>query len=187
MIEMSEALSIINAHMHEGRCPTAGCIGECAAMTEIRPGIWWAALYIWDKEFNDSTRVAKWFTDIGATDILITHVLHDTDNVDKDGKCFDEARAWHVEFAMSWRAALASVMNEVTTERKRQDMKFGGPDADDSRKTPEDWCNDIEAYIVWARHMHRMDSPERYRRRVMQVAALAVAACESYDRKAVAK
>lgn len=100
MIEMSEALAIINGHMHEGRCPTAGCIGECAAMHEESPGIWWAALYIWDKQFNDSTRVAKWFTDIGATDVLIRHVLHDTDNGDRDGKCFDGCRAWHVDFAM---------------------------------------------------------------------------------------
>jgi len=107
MIEMSEALSIINGHMHEGRCPSAGCIGECAAMWHERPGIWIAALYIWDKEFNDSTRVAKWLTDIGATDILIRHVLHDTDNGDQDGNCIDGARAWHVEFAMPEEAVAA--------------------------------------------------------------------------------
>lgn len=76
------------------------------------------------------------------------------------------------------------VMNEIATERERQNKKFGGPDADDQRKAPQDWCNDIEAYIAWARQMDRMGSPDKYRRRMMQVAALAVAACESFDRKA---
>ena len=80
-------------------------------------------------------------------------------------------------------AIFGNVIDEVTNERERQNKKFGGPDADDERKTPEDWCNDIEAYIVWARQMDRMGSPEEYRHRMMQVAALAVAACESFDRK----
>lgn len=97
---MSDVLAKINGHMHEGACPTAGCLGECAAMDETSPGNWWAALYIWDKEFNDSTRVAKWFHDAGATDVLISHVLYDSVNDDRDGKCFDGVRAWHVEFAM---------------------------------------------------------------------------------------
>ena len=79
--------------------------------------------------------------------------------------------------------SLHAVINEVLTERGRQDLKWGGAQADDARKTPEDWCNDIEAYVVWARQMHRMGSPVKYRHRIMQVAALAVAACESYDRK----
>jgi hypothetical protein len=77
---------------------------------------------------------------------------------------------------------MKNVVNEVTAERERQNVKFGGPAADDARKTPEDWCNDIEAYVVWARQMHRMGSPEKYRHRMMQVAALAIAACESFDR-----
>lgn len=95
---MSELLDKINGHMHEGRCPTSGCIGECAAIDETAPGDWWAALYIWDNEFNDSTRVAQWFYDAGATDVLIRHVLHDSVNDDRDGRCFDGVRAWHVEF-----------------------------------------------------------------------------------------
>lgn len=74
------------------------------------------------------------------------------------------------------------VLNEVIQERARQCDKWGGAQADDIRKNPENWCNDIEAYIVWARQMHRRDSPDKYRYRMMQVAALAVAACESFDR-----
>ena len=74
------------------------------------------------------------------------------------------------------------IYNEVQIERARQDAKWGGPKVDDTRKTAENWCNDIEAYVVWARQMHRMGSPEKYRRRMKQIAALAIAACQSYDR-----
>ena len=79
---------------------------------------------------------------------------------------------------------LTDVLPAVVAERARQDGKWGGPQVDDARKTQEDWCNDIEAYAVWARQMHRMGSPDKYRRRMLQIAALAVAACESFDRNA---
>lgn len=97
---MSDVMAKINGHMHEGRCPQSGCIGECAAIDETLPGIRWAALYIWDNTFNDSTRVAKWFHDIGAIDVIVSHVLYDSANGDLDGKTFDAIRAWHVQFSM---------------------------------------------------------------------------------------
>jgi len=81
-------------------------------------------------------------------------------------------------------SALTDLFAAVVAERTRQDVKFGGAQADDARKNEENWCNDIEAYVVWARQMHRMGSPDKYRRRMMQIAALAIAACESFDRKA---
>lgn len=100
-MDIGDLLVKINTHMHEGRCPSAGCIGECAAIDETSPGKWWAALYLWDKDFNDSTRVAKWFHDAGAIDVEISHVLYDSVNEDRDGKCFDGVRAWHVVFDMT--------------------------------------------------------------------------------------
>lgn len=95
-----QLLAKINGRMHEGRCAQSGCIGECAAIDEDSNGLWWAALYIWDHEFNDPARVAKWFHDAGAIEVLITHVLHDEGNGDRDGRTFDGARAWHVQFSM---------------------------------------------------------------------------------------
>lgn len=71
---------------------------------------------------------------------------------------------------------------ELEQERQRQIDKGFGPEWDDDSKTLEDWCNDIEAYVVWARQMYRMRSPEKYRRRMKQIAVLAIAACESFDR-----
>ena len=106
MGQISEVLAKINGQMHEGRCPQSGCIGECAAIDETRPGIWWAALYIWDNEFNDSSRVAKWFHDAGAEEVLISHVLYDGANGDRDGRTFDGVRAWHVQFSMLHNAEI---------------------------------------------------------------------------------
>jgi len=103
---MSEVLAKINSQMHEGRCPQSGCIGECAAMDETMPGVWWAALYIWDNDFNDSTRVAKWFHDVGAVDVLVSHVLYDSANDDRNGRCFDGVRSWHVQFSMPQNATV---------------------------------------------------------------------------------
>lgn len=74
------------------------------------------------------------------------------------------------------------IYGEIKAERARQDEKWGGPGKDDATKTEVDWCDDIEAYTVWARQMSRMGSGGKYRRRMMQIAALATAACESYDR-----
>lgn len=101
---MEKILSFINEQLHPGQCPTTGCIGECACIDETRPGSWWAAIYIWDDSFNDSTLVASWFHKMGAGEVLIRHVLHDEANGDVNGKTFDGVRAWHVDFEVpeSW-------------------------------------------------------------------------------------
>jgi len=71
---------------------------------------------------------------------------------------------------------------ELEAERIRQISKGFDDNWDDNEKTTDDWCNDIEAYIVWARQMHRMRSAGKYRRRMKQIAVMAIAACASYDR-----
>jgi hypothetical protein len=71
---------------------------------------------------------------------------------------------------------------DVIAERKRQDAKWGGPLSDDQRNHPSDWCRLIQDYAGWARTMASMDSSEKYRKRMVQIAALAVAAIESHDR-----
>lgn len=88
------------------------------------------------------------------------------------------------EITESWlnKKLRRNILDEVDGERSRQDEKFGGPDKDDARKHIVDWIQDIEAYTAWAKQMYRMGSPDKYRRRMMQIAALAVAACESFDR-----
>lgn len=74
------------------------------------------------------------------------------------------------------------IYDEIIAERSRQDEKWGGPQQGDARKGPTAWCADIEAYALTAKQQARRGQPEEYRRRMLQVAALAVAACESFDR-----
>lgn len=103
-------LQIINAHMHEGVCPSAGCIGECAiiySVDERSPNSYEAQLYIWDQSFNDSSAVAEWFKAVGASNVWISHTLFSDANEDRDGRCFDgPTRNWVVAFDMEPNALL---------------------------------------------------------------------------------
>lgn len=69
-----------------------------------------------------------------------------------------------------------SILQEILNERGRQDDKWGGPEHDDQHPLA-DFVDFIEGYAAKARDG---DEP---RRRLIQVAALAVAAVESMDRK----
>lgn len=75
----------------------------------------------------------------------------------------------------------SNVLDEVKQERERQDKKWGGKTHDDQHTTSE-FVQLIEDYAGWARVMAGMDSSDKSRRRLIQVAALAVAAVESIDR-----
>lgn len=76
-----------------------------------------------------------------------------------------------------------SVLGLVAAERKRQDDKWGGAAHDDQHSTAS-FVQLIEDYAGWARTMAGMNSPAKARNRLIQVAALAVAAVESIDRTA---
>lgn len=75
-----------------------------------------------------------------------------------------------------------SVIDEVVAERQRQDEKWGGAEHDDSHDTTV-FVQLIEDYAGWARVMAGMQNGIKARRRLVQVAALAVAAVESIDRR----
>ncbi|MEO0796640.1 MAG: hypothetical protein AAFX93_15835 [Verrucomicrobiota bacterium] len=74
------------------------------------------------------------------------------------------------------------ILNFVAEERARQDAKWGGPQHDDQHSTA-DFCRYISNYTGWADQMADMGSPLKARRRLIQVAALAVAGAESIERK----
>lgn len=78
-------------------------------------------------------------------------------------------------------SSLAFVLEAVRNERVRQDGKWGGPEHDDTN-SPAFFVQLIQDYAGWARVMIGMNSPDKYRRRMIQVAALAVASVESLDR-----
>lgn len=70
------------------------------------------------------------------------------------------------------------VLGEIIAERNRQDAQWGGADHDDDH-SPEDWIRFIGAQAVKCAYGKGPD----YRERLVKIAALAVAAVETYDRQ----
>lgn len=81
-------------------------------------------------------------------------------------------------------AALSAIFAEIIDERIAQDQQWGGPEHDDEHN-PIDWLNFVNDRLG---DVSPFDySPEalaHYRRRLVQTAALAVAALQSLDRQA---
>lgn len=76
---------------------------------------------------------------------------------------------------------LNHVYYEVANERAAQDEKWGGPAHDDRHGTAE-WVAFIARHAGLAVNDGRPESLERFRRQMIRVAALAIAAVESHDR-----
>ena len=72
------------------------------------------------------------------------------------------------------------ILDEIKAERMEQDKQWGGPSHDDHHTTT-DWMR----YITY--QAQQSVNPNEFRERMVKVAALAVAAIESYDRKHGAK
>lgn len=75
---------------------------------------------------------------------------------------------------------MADILTEIAAERVRQDMKWGGPEHDDTH-THTDWLNLIDKRLA-PPASHRTPAVE-YRRAMIEIAALAIAAVASFDRK----
>ncbi len=85
---------------------------------------------------------------------------------------------------------MQEILDEIIAERERQDVKWGGPEHDDNHRLG-DWLQFIEDRADYQRFV--LEHPERasdspylsdYRATLIKIAALAVAAIESFDRKA---
>jgi hypothetical protein len=71
----------------------------------------------------------------------------------------------------------------VVAERARQEEKFGGPEHDDVHSM-EEWVNLIVEWLGKAAGALRGDGElDTFKDRLVQVAALALAGIESYDRR----
>lgn len=75
-----------------------------------------------------------------------------------------------------------NICDEICSERDRQDDKWGGPGHDDQHSTA-DFCRWIKNYASWADQMADGKSYDKARKRLVQIAALAVAAVETIDRQ----
>ena len=84
-------------------------------------------------------------------------------------------------------AARSGIYAQVQAERERQDAKWGGPDHD-ANHTAGDWISFIAEHADKAlrAEMGPIDGDadlDEYRRRLIEVAALAVAAVEALDKQ----
>jgi len=75
-----------------------------------------------------------------------------------------------------WTNATGRVLDEVRAERDRQDAKWGGPAHDDEHSMGD-----------FMRFIQQRAGPCPSRKALIQIAALAVAATESFDRRAASK
>lgn len=75
-----------------------------------------------------------------------------------------------------------NILKEIFEERSRQIKKWTGV-FNDLLYSPFDWHEMISDYNGWARRMWSMRSYDKARKRLIQVAALAVAAVEALDVK----
>ncbi len=76
-------------------------------------------------------------------------------------------------------SSFKKVVRHVKQERERQDSMWGGPKHDDEH-TSNEWLAFIEDQ---AKDAGKAKLKERYRMGLVKVAALAVAAIQSFDRK----
>lgn len=104
-----DMLKVINAKLTGGGCPVAGkSLGECAALFFIEKGpygddVYEAYIYLWDDNFSDWEQIAQWFLDAGATKPMVTWVMHDHVNGERNGWTDDGLRAVIVSYALPAR------------------------------------------------------------------------------------
>ena len=75
----------------------------------------------------------------------------------------------------------SDILEEVRHERLRQIGKWGTTATRDQHWNAADWYEMISDYNAWARRMWAMGDLRKARRRLVQTAALAVAAVETLD------
>src|SRR5690349_17719884 len=78
--------------------------------------------------------------------------------------------------------SLERILSEIITERQCQDAMWG-PDHDDAH-SPADWAGILVRHLGLAMGDGASVDPERFRKQLVRVAAVAVAAVEAIDRKA---
>lgn len=77
------------------------------------------------------------------------------------------------------------IMHDVLHERVAQDKQWGGQDHDDEH-LEDDWCHYIakqNARALTVAMSSKQESLDEYRSRMVKIAALAIAALESFDRR----
>ena len=101
---------------------------------------------------------------------------------------FDEDGDGHLEFSDEIRPVMEvvkrreAIFHEIVAERGRQNEKHGGPQHDDTHSI-YDWVLFMRGRLCDAAEARGAAAAGIRRRKLIQVAALAVAAIESMDRR----
>lgn len=103
--------------------------------------------------------------------------FQDNTTMDRHYHCHGAFMYWQAKYA-AFKTGGSQVYEQIKKERIAQDCRFGGPWHDDTHG-PIDWLNFIRKHTEQA----EVGCPTDYRYQLTRIAALAVAAAESYDRQ----
>lgn len=118
-----------------------------------------------------------------AEDVPVDAVIHALSKIDVEGDTIETALSRHARSVnVLFDEGRFSIFEDVEMERERQDKLWGGPTNDDQHNR-RDWLDFILHQVNQAETAATEDDGGRYRKQLMQIAALAVAGIESYDRK----
>ena len=73
------------------------------------------------------------------------------------------------------------LLEQIIQERQKQ-IKKGFDAKHDDKKSVQDWTETIHNYISWAKQMYEMNSPDKFRKRMLQAVCIGIACLECYDR-----
>lgn len=113
--------------------------------------------------------------------------------LDSAAKVLRESKAQPLDLrTMSPLTPQATVFKQIAVERERQDRQWGGHDHDDEHERPH-WLNFIDEHKARAKKAISRQTGQRearpdldeYRKQLVEIAALAIAAIESHDRKSL--
>lgn len=82
-------------------------------------------------------------------------------------------------FRRNMEKLLPLVLGQVETERQLQDIQWGGASHDDTH-VQNDWTEQIQRQLNFA--INEQSDFRKWRSRLIKIAALAIAGCESQDR-----
>ena len=99
------------------------------------------------------------------------------ENNPRDDEPFDQKE--YEKWAAQQNLALRGIFEEIRAEREVQDAEWGGPEHDDAH-SQHDWHEYIR---IHNRRSIRGKKTDSYRHQLIRVAALAVAAIQSFDRR----
>ena|SRR5882724_12439815 len=97
----------------------------------------------------------------------------------RDDEPFDQES--YEKWAAKQNTVLRSIFEEIRAEREVQDAKWGGPTHDD-KHTQLEWWTFIKHH---SRRSIRGKKTDSYRKQMIRVAALAIAAIQAFDRRKI--